>query len=727
MILSGFSQNVTIPDANFKAFLVNNASINTNLDAEIQETEANSFSTQINCSSENIADLTGIEAFTSLQILKCNSNQLTSLDLSQNVALTTLECNSNQIASINLTQNTQLTSLKCNVNSIPDLDLSQNTLLSILQCNLNTFSTLDLSNNPELSQVLCSFQPNLTDINVSQNPNLTLLNCFQNQLTSLDLSNCSSLTQLNCTDNQLTSLNVANGNNLNMLGSNFNVDTNPDLNCIQVDDATYSDANWTNIDGGVSFSTTPCPCNIYVSIPDVNFKAYLVGNPAINTNLDGEIQCSEAASFNGTIDCSNLNINDLTGIEAFTSLNQLFCNTNNIAELDLTQNTFLTKLNINSNSVNSLDLSQNTILGELRCEDNLLSSLNLAQNTQLTYLSCTENTISNLDLTQNTLLINIKCQQNELSSLDLSNQTVLQFLTAQTNDLTSINLGTSTNLVTVFLAENNLTSIDLSSSTGITDLRLQFNELISLDCTNNVNLETIFANDNYLENLNVANGANATLTTFHSTNNPNLTCIQVDDSTYSADNWTNIDAQSFFSDVPCNILVNSITVQGEGGMNEISVNGGTLQMEAILLPANPNDDTYTWSITNETGTATIDINGLVTAISNGTVTVTATANDASGVSGSASVTISNQNVGINENHMNANISIFPNPTNGVFNIKSDNVISNHEIIVINEIGQTVYRIRLDQQLTQVNLSQLEKGIYILQDSEFNFTEKLIIK
>ena len=47
-----------------------------------------------------------------------------------------------------------------------------------------------------------------------------------------------------------------------------------------------------------------------VNIPDANFKAYLVGNTAINTNGDTEIQVSEAAAYSGQIDCSGLNFTD---------------------------------------------------------------------------------------------------------------------------------------------------------------------------------------------------------------------------------------------------------------------------------------------------------------------------------------------------------------------------------------------------------------------------------
>ena len=36
-----------------------------------------------------------------------------------------------------------------------------------------------------------------------------------------------------------------------------------------------------------------------VNIPDANFKAYLVGEPSINTNGDTQISVTEAAAFNG--------------------------------------------------------------------------------------------------------------------------------------------------------------------------------------------------------------------------------------------------------------------------------------------------------------------------------------------------------------------------------------------------------------------------------------------
>ena len=127
--------------------------------------------------------------------------------------------------------------------------------------------------------------------------------------------------------------------------------------------------------------------NVY--IPDANFKAYLVGNSAINSNGDTEIQVSEAATFNGTIDCSNMNISDLTGIEIFTGLNALYCNYNQLTSLDVSNNTELTSLFCNYNQLTSLNLDIiNSQLYRLYCHNNQLTSLDLSNNNYLWECNC---------------------------------------------------------------------------------------------------------------------------------------------------------------------------------------------------------------------------------------------------------------------------------------------------------------------------------------------------
>jgi len=234
----GFGQNVNIPDAQFKAYLVGNTAINTNGDTEIQLSEANAFNGTINCSYLNISDLTGIETFTALTELECFANQLTILDVSQNSALTYLNCNYNQLTSLDVSNNTALTYLYCEPAGI-----------------FNQLTSLDISNNINLNTLIC---PNnqISSLDVSQNTALTSLSCSNNQLDSLDVSNNTNLVWLDCNNNQLTSLDIRNGNNTNIIF--FKCESNPNLYCVNVDNPTWSTSNWTDIDSQHYFSTN-CP------------------------------------------------------------------------------------------------------------------------------------------------------------------------------------------------------------------------------------------------------------------------------------------------------------------------------------------------------------------------------------------------------------------------------------------------------------------------------------
>jgi uncharacterized protein (TIGR02145 family) len=89
-------------------------------------------------------------------------------------------------------------------------------------------------------------------------------------------------------------------------------------------------------------------------------------------------------------------------------------------------------------------------------------------------------------------------------------------------------------------------------------------------------------------------------------------------------------------------FVTEIIVTGEGSATTIEIEGGTLQM---LTHIHPHDATYssvTWSLINGTGTGLISLGGLLTAITDGTVTIRATANDGSEVYGELEITFSNQ-------------------------------------------------------------------------------------
>lgn len=95
----------------------------------------------------------------------------------------------------------------------------------------------------------------------------------------------------------------------------------------------------------------------------------------------------------------------------------------------------------------------------------------------------------------------------------------------------------------------------------------------------------------------------------------------------------------------------AITITTEDGSTELATNGGTkltLQMTAVVAPSTATNKTVTWSVIDKTGKATISSDGLLTAVSNGTVLVTATANDGSGISRTKLITISGLIVSVKE-------------------------------------------------------------------------------
>ena len=116
----------------------------------------------------SIADLTGIEDFTSLTYLNCAGNLLTTLDVSNNTSLIALYCYDNQLTNLDVSIHTQLTDLFCDNNQLSSLDVSNNSLLIDFQCGDNLLSSLDIrnGNNQNFYAISMNNNPVLTCINV---------------------------------------------------------------------------------------------------------------------------------------------------------------------------------------------------------------------------------------------------------------------------------------------------------------------------------------------------------------------------------------------------------------------------------------------------------------------------------------------------------------------------------------------------------------------------------
>ncbi len=285
-----------------------------------------------------------------------------------------------------------------------------------------------------------------------------------------------------------------------------------------------------------------------VHIPDVYFKSFLTSGNWIDSNNDNEIQFSEAASFDGVIDCSFGNISDLTGIEAFTSLKELECYYNQITNIDLSQNTALTRLGCGHNQLININLNGATALTSLSCGSNQLTSLNVSHNTALTMLYCGDNQLTSLDLTQNIGLTFLNCSHNPLMSLDVTQNNALVSMWCKDNELTNLDVSQNIALTHLGCWYNQLTSLDVSKNTALTFLGCNYNQLVSLDVSQNSNLDTLWCRNNELTCLNLSNGNNQNIELIQLQFNPDLICVEVDDAVWSTSNWTDIDSHTTFSE-----------------------------------------------------------------------------------------------------------------------------------------------------------------------------------
>jgi hypothetical protein len=149
-----------------------------------------------------------------------------------------------------------LTRLDVQSNGLKKLDLSSNLYLKNLYCQFNNISQLDLSANVNLGLVYCysnriSSENGMKGLKLPSGNKLVNLSCYRNKLTELDLSESYGLKYILCFDNNLNKLNVKNGFNQNVIS--FSSVNNPNLICIQVDDAVYSINNWTRVDDPLTF------------------------------------------------------------------------------------------------------------------------------------------------------------------------------------------------------------------------------------------------------------------------------------------------------------------------------------------------------------------------------------------------------------------------------------------------------------------------------------------
>ncbi|WP_159025729.1 leucine-rich repeat domain-containing protein [Aquimarina sp. Aq78] len=283
---------------------------------------------------------------------------------------------------------------------------------------------------------------------------------------------------------------------------------------------------------------------------DLNFKKALIEHtdPVIDINNDGEISEEEAKMIKD-IDVHNKNISDLSGIEYFTNLNRLWCQNNKLTVLDLSKNSALTSLYCYINRITTLDLSKNTALNYLDCSINRINKLNLSKNVNLAYLICDQNQLTDIDISKNTKLLELKCGGNELTTLNLYKNIALTQLHCRNAQLSTLDLSKNIALTKLYCDNNQLTNLDTSNNTALKWLWCYYNELITLDLSKNIDLSYLFCYGNQLTSLNIKNRNTVDFMDVNMSDNPSLTCIEVDDPTATyLNDWKKDASVSYSSD-----------------------------------------------------------------------------------------------------------------------------------------------------------------------------------
>ena len=247
-----------------------------------------------------------------------------------------------------------------------------------------------------------------------------------------------------------------------------------------------------------------------ITFNDPNFlNAILSKNPDVDTDGDGRISIAEAEA------CTSLNvfessISDMSEIKYFTNLTRLYCYSNQLTHLDVSNNAQLTDLYCWDNQLTQLDVSNNAELYHLSCSSNQLTQLDVSHNAQLTELWCGSNQLTELDVSHNAQLTNLNCEVNQLTSFDVSNNAQLTYLDCGYNQLTQLDVSHNAELNYLDCYWNQLTELDVSNNAQLTELHCSFNPLTTIDVSHNAQLTTLWCYSNQLTQLDVSSNAQLT-------------------------------------------------------------------------------------------------------------------------------------------------------------------------------------------------------------------------
>lgn len=381
-----------------------------------------------------------LSALGNLSSLFLRDLSIKELDLTNNTLLNRLDLTSLEIETLDLSQNINLEFLYINrsfsggmpftspavkdkkiYKDVKNIEIINNLKLkSGGLAKTSKLTTLDLSSNVGL-RTLYLENMRLDNYDISKNiilSDVTIENCA---LKSIDISNNTELEYLILSDNELKSLDVSSNSNLKY---RLNIENNDFDACALnriIDDlplgAYYNYFLSSGNPGALTANThilTAKGWDVDVAgdgtgcIPD-EYVVFTTGKPVGQTvKLKVEFDTEAWVDLNGN------------GKKDLDEYLYNFVET----EFEITSQTLtiygdVIRLEIESEEITEIDLSNNPKLNTLYCGDNKISSLDLSVNSNLYELSATYNDISSIILPESSYVLDYVLSYNKLTELDL--------------------------------------------------------------------------------------------------------------------------------------------------------------------------------------------------------------------------------------------------------------------------------------------------------------------
>lgn len=237
-------------------------------------------------------------------------------------------------------------------------------------------------------------------------------------------------------------------------------------------------------------------------IPDNNFERALI-ELGYDDIIDNYVLTRNIEGVTGQLSLYQRGVIDITGIDGFKSIEEVYLTENRISSLIIPHMENLQRIIARNNEIIEVDVSQNP----------QLTSLVLTRN----------NSLEEIDLSTLINLTNFSCSSCDLNSLDISNNELLEILDLGvmgylgcpedneygfcTNHIPSIDFSNNNRLRRVNLDGNKqLENINVSNLQLLEELSLQNAALISnLDISNNHNLTSLNIGGTLIEDIDLSN------------------------------------------------------------------------------------------------------------------------------------------------------------------------------------------------------------------------------